>query len=986
MGWRTILIFLLGAGGLARAAELPALANGSMGEGGAAPAGWTLTRPKEGSTAELTRDTARFVRGPASLCLSVTGEVGQATCELPAAAGQRFVVRGFLRSTGKESGLNGYQLAVHAQDAAWKQVLWKDVWLENFFIQGRTPTEWTPFAAEVSVPPEGVHVRLLLLVKGSGRVWLDELEIAPPGARPPTLPRPAADRPQQARPRVTHEPEDPAVVGVCAVAPDILCVTIQAQRVQQAPQVAYEPKPGDEVRESGEEVLAYQHGKIERTKKDLAVFRTVGGKEERLGALAVNAGMLWPSEKLFGRPLDEARLAEPASYSISSSDDPAYAKPAAPLRVDRKSKPTDLDVGNKWPVRYWLYLKLPRPLQEGRSYVVRFPGVNTRRPQVAYKHDTRKVQTEALHVTQIGYRPGDPYKRAYVSTWLGTGGALACDATGFLLLDEATGEPVHEGKLALGLAADRPEHLKEEKNYAQTDVYYADFSDFRRPGTYRVCVPGLGVSGPFRIARDAWTDAFQVSMKGILHQRSGIALGPPFTTYVRPRPMFPGDGVKVLGLDITTWDGEAAAVNEAFGRLLGPSLDASGLALQPDAWGGYMDAGDWDRRSGHLRVGYLLMELLDLFPDYYGKLKLALPPDEAGDGLPDVLNEALWGLDLYRRLQRPDGAVGGGIESTAHPRAGECSWQESLLIGAFAPDPESSYHYAACAAKAARLLATHDKPLAARYRESALRAWQWADANGREMASEHGKEAPTRRMRALAAAELYHLTGEKAYDSAFRDAILAGDEPFDAERDAWFAYAILPDDLADVDLKQRAIDGYRMLGEAALKFSQGNAFSIATDVPGLPMIGFVGYWSTPGMSVAPGLPRAHYLTGDERYLAGAVASCNFSAGANPMNMTMTVGVGRDYPRAPLHIDSRRSGQEAPAGITVYGPSDPAMTGGAYDWAHTYILKTTMTPESHTWPAEEFYVDVYKWPVMNEYTVPQTMAVTAYTWGYLAARK
>ncbi len=46
----------------------------------------------------------------------------------------------------------------------------------------------------------------------------------------------------------------------------------------------------------------------------------------------------------------------------------------------------------------------------------------------------------------------------------------------------------------------------------------------------------------------------------------------------------------------------------------------------------------------------------------------------------------------------------------------------------------------------------------------------------------------------------------------------------------------------------------------------------------------------------------------------------------------------------------------------------------------------MTPESHTWPAEEFYVDVYKWPVMNEYTVPQTIAVTAYTWGYLAARK
>ncbi len=350
MVWRVVLILLLSAGGLAHAAELPAVPNGSMDEGGAAPAGWELTRPKEGSTAELTRDTARFVRGPASLCLSVTGEVGQAVCELPAdAAGRRFVVRGFIKSTGKAGGLTSYQLAVHAQDAGWKQVLWKDVWLENFFIRGRTPTEWTPFAGEVSVPAGGVHARLILLVKGTGRVWLDELQIAPPGARPPALPKSTeADRPRP-RPHATHGPEDPAVARICAVAPDVLCVTIQAQRVQKVPQVAYEPQPGDEVRESGGEVLAHQHGKIVKTKANLAVYRTVEGKEQPLGALAVNAGKIWPPEKLLGRPLDDSRLTEPASYSISSSDDPAYAKPAAPLKVDLKCKPTDLDAGGHWP-------------------------------------------------------------------------------------------------------------------------------------------------------------------------------------------------------------------------------------------------------------------------------------------------------------------------------------------------------------------------------------------------------------------------------------------------------------------------------------------------------------------------------------------------------------------------------------------------------------------------------------------------------------
>ena len=241
-------------------------------------------------------------------------------------------------------------------------------------------------------------------------------------------------------------------------------------------------------------------------------------------------------------------------------------------------------------------------------------------------------------------------------------------------------------------------------------------------------------------------------------------------------------------------------------------------------------------------------------------------------------------------------------------------------------------------------------------------------------------------MRALAAAELYHLTHDRAYDAAFRQAMEASKAPFDANRDPWFSYALIPDDLADKDLKQKAVDGYRMLGDTAVKFYQGNSFNIATDVPRLPMIAFVGYWSTPGMSLGPGLPRAYYLTGDEKYLAGAVASCNYSVGANPMNMTMTTGVGYDYPRAPLHVDSRHSGQEAPSGLTVYGPFDTSLTGGMYDWAYTWILRTTMTPAAHTWPPQEFYVDVYKWPPMNEYTVPQTIAVTAYTWGFLAARK
>jgi endoglucanase len=307
-------------------------------------------------------------------------------------------------------------------------------------------------------------------------------------------------------------------------------------------------------------------------------------------------------------------------------------------------------------------------------------------------------------------------------------------------------------------------------------------------------------------------------------------------------------------------------------------------------------------------------------------------------------------------------------------------------VGTFAPDPETTLRYAACAAKVSRLLAPYDADLARTFCESAERAWRWAEDNaGGYLSRREDKRQNVRRMRALAAVELLHLTEDEHYHSALRESLRPEDD-FSRSRHAWFACALLPDRLVDPELKRLAVEGYRELADTALEFARGNAFSITTDSPQLPMIGYVGYYSVPGMTVGPSLPRAHYLTGEEKYLAGTVAACNFSVGANPMNIALTTGLGHDYPRAPLHIDSRRSAQPPPAGITVFGPSDPALSTDYLDWAHKWKLGPTMIPDSRTWPAAEFYTDIYTWPAMNEYTVHQTFGPTSYHWGYLAARE
>jgi endoglucanase len=103
-----------------------------------------------------------------------------------------------------------------------------------------------------------------------------------------------------------------------------------------------------------------------------------------------------------------------------------------------------------------------------------------------------------------------------------------------------------------------------------------------------------------------------------------------------------------------------------------------------------------------------------------------------------------------------------------------------LLVGAFAPDPETSLRYAACAARAARLVKDYDRALSHTLAESAMRAWHWAEANEQqvidaEILRQEGRSRnpdalheSVRKMRALAAVELFRLIGSSQYDTAFR--------------------------------------------------------------------------------------------------------------------------------------------------------------------------------------------------------------------------
>ncbi len=99
-----------------------------------------------------------------------------------------------------------------------------------------------------------------------------------------------------------------------------------------------------------------------------------------------------------------------------------------------------------------LYLRLPSPLVPGKTYSVA-PAADLL-PAAAYRHRPDEEVSGAVHVTQVGFRPDDPAKVAFLSTWMGTGGGLAYpEGIGFRVLDERTGEAVLSGRAALSKAA-----------------------------------------------------------------------------------------------------------------------------------------------------------------------------------------------------------------------------------------------------------------------------------------------------------------------------------------------------------------------------------------------------------------------------------------------------------------------------------------------------------------------------------------------------
>ena len=774
----------------------------------------------------------------------------------------------------------------------------------------------------------------------------------------------------------------PKLSSISVVAPDVLCVEIEACRIIPCIQIPYQSDPADVITENGTTGLGEKRNMF--VVRDGFPLGTLVGADRKTITLY---------ERIVGKDLDSDAADQTSSYLISSPGDNNFNIAVKPEKVWRKSKPTGW-TDESWQLskkqfstsQHLIYLKLPHALKIGQAYLINMPALNLNRSAAYYVYDPVYSRSEAVHVSQIGFRSDDPDKNAFLSVWMGSGGGyIYPENLEFSLINDKTNEKVYSGKAVMQWKATDPEGIGTKINHSNADVLRMDFSSFTTPGRYRVCVEGIGCGYPFNIdEQSTWKHAFELSMKGVFNHRSGIIMGPPFTDFVRPRSFHPLDGVKVYQSTcslLNSGNGLNALGTDRnnFGNLVAGKTDI----LVSDTWGGNMDAGDWDRRINHIFTPRLYLELVEMNTEYFKNLCLYIP--ESKNDLPDIVDEALYGLDVYRRMQTPEGGIRGGVEQSEHPIEGGTSWQEIHTVMAYAPDHWSSYLYTGVAARAAfvlKMLGKNDK--AAIWEESATKAMEWAEVEYQKwMASPDYAKVTNRAKniipveRNLAAVELYRLTKNKKWHQVYISTLK------DSRTDAAFVYARLDKSLVDKKIQQSALDSVLAEANRMVKLSANNAFGLTTGTSGRAISGYSSTYTIPASTT---LARAHYLSRNPQYLKTILRSALYSAGANPMNLCMTTGLGENSVKNALHEDSKHTGQPAPLGITVFGPCELPTSDARPGSDLEKRLNTTCAPLISNWPSAESYFDVFWFVSQNEYVIDRPLGQTGYIWGYLASRK
>jgi hypothetical protein len=624
-----------------------------------------------------------------------------------------------------------------------------------------------------------------------------------------------------------------------------------------------------------------------------------------------------------------------------------------------------------------LYLELAEPLPADAARtleVTRFPNPLWP-PETVLRATTSAMRySPAIHVNQEGYEPDLP-KVAIVGYYLGSLGELHVPASDFELIDNTTGKRVFRGEL-------RP---RRDVGYTYTPRPYqavreAIFSDFKEPGEYRVVVPGLGASLPFRIGDGEMMNFVRTYALGLYHQRCGTTNELPFSRFTHDAcHLAPADVPVPQSSFAKTWNLIARANSDG----LKPDHPAAVLKTESsqlypfirrgkiDVSGGHHDAGDYSKYTiNSAALIHALVFAVDSFPGVAELDNLGLP--ESGDGISDLLQEAKWEADFLAKMQDTDG----GFYFLVYPR-------DRPYESGVTPDQGDAQvvwpkNTSATAAAVAALAQCSSSPeFKRRYPEDARRYFAQAQLGWKfllEAIARHGKAGAYQKLThygdtfrhddelAWAACEMFVATG----DAAYRDKLFewypdptAGSTHFWGWWRAAFAYGNalrsyafaarsgrLREDQLDAVYLAKCAGELRRAGDDATRWSQQNAYG--TSFPDATKRQLAGGWYF-SSDQAFDITVAYQLNPRAAFAEAVVSNLDFEAGCNPVNVSFITGLGVTRPREVVH-------QFAQADRRVLPPSGLPL--GSLQASFDYLAPYQNQLRELTYPADDAKIGPY----------------------------
>jgi hypothetical protein len=625
----------------------------------------------------------------------------------------------------------------------------------------------------------------------------------------------------------------------------------------------------------------------------------------------------------------------------------------------------DLRIANE------LYLRLNARISDGASVQVINNGtVWPVSMQFSAVADPLRY-SPAIHVNQEGYLPSYP-KKAMVGYYLGNLGELTVPTNKFFLVNATTGATVYQGTLTSRLDSGYTYPVAPYQG-----VYQADFTAFATPGQYRIMVPGMGVSMPFRIDEGVAMAFARTYALGIFHQRSGFNVAMPFTRFTHAADHLSAATVPVDGSDpfTFTWDTVASysgQINTDNPPQTAPRMTNAASQLFPfvnpgpvSVSGGHFEAGDYNRVTYNAaELIHTLMFAVDSFGGVAARDNLGIP--ESGDGISDVMQEAKWEADFLAKMQDTDG----GFYYSVYPQFREYEYDVLPENG----DPQVVWpkNTACTAAAVAALAQCASSPLfkqtypsvASNYLAKAQLGWRFLTnaiahyglSSAYQMIQHFGDEFADRDELSWAACEMYLATGGSQYHTNllqwFPDPTNASTFSYGTLRMVGnygnvirdYAFGARSGRVSAGQLQAsylaKCINVISNCAEDNLTWSTSNAYGSSFPLLTKNYQGGGWYFS---MEQAFDLVVAYQLNPKPQYMDAILLNMNFEGGCNPVNMPYVTGLGWKRQRNVVDQYGANDRRVLPKDGIPFGNINKEFMP---TWVYGYELRALMYPSDY----------------------------------------